>query len=321
MKKFISFVCVLAVLVGMLALGCVGFDAAAAAQTIVDVKSGDEVTYVLTLGDVPERVVGCDFSIYYDSSALELESCADYSNSTDKSDWNATINTKLDGEVRGNWSILSGVNFSDKRNFMTLNLKATKEASAHLSYYVRYMYDEHVFDSDDRPQITDYTFSCDVTVNGKTVLENAQPELNVEEKQSTGSFVNSVTGKGEDADVELVSGRTGSSGSSGSGNNSGTGKGSDDSGSGSKTSATSAPTGKTNDPGKKNATIAPAATDAQGNTIAPADDVATPSETAKTEGGSSAWIWILIGILALVACGGIAYFVVSGKKKAKDEEE
>ena len=320
MKKIIAFVCVLAVMVGMLALGCIGSTAATAAQTIVDVKAGDEVTYVLSLGGVPTRIVGCDFSVYYDSSSLELLSVADYSNSTNKADWNATINTNLDGEVRGNWSILSGVSFSNKRNFITLNLKAKSKGSAHLSYYIRYMYDETVFDSDDRPQITEYTFTCDVTVNGAPVLENAEPELNVDESQSTGSFVNSVNGKGEDADVDVVSGRTGSSGSNG-GTSSGSGNSSGNNSGSSSKAATTAPTGKTNDPGTKNGTIAPLATDAQGHTVAPLTDVeeATPSDAAPADNGPSGWLWVIIVIIALVACGGIAFFVVNGRKKHIDD--
>ena len=65
------------------------------------------------------------------------------------------------------------------------------------------MYDNSVFDSDDRPQIDQYQFTCTVTKNGDVVVEDAEPELNVEEEQPNGLFVNSRTGKSEDANTAL----------------------------------------------------------------------------------------------------------------------
>ena len=330
MKKLISLLCAAVLLIGVMALGVVGASAADPAQTIVDVKSGDKVTYVLTLGDVPEKIVGCQFSLYYDNSALQLDSVADFTNTTD--DWSATINPNLPGEIRGNWSILSGVNFSSQRNFITLNMTAKNDASAHISYYINYMYGNSAFDNPSNPaQITDYTFACDVSVNGQAVLTNAQPELNVDEPQDVGSFVNSVTGKGEDADVNIPDGNYGSAGngnnSGGNGNNGGNNGNGGNSGGNNGNGGSSAttpdgkqPTGKSNDPGTKNGTIAPAATDAQGNTIeAPQYGDATASE-APAQGGGSAWLWIIIGLIVLIAGGGIAYFVVKSKKGGSDAE-
>lgn len=203
MKKLLSLFCVLAVTVGILAVGVVSA-AADAPTTAVDVKSGDKVTYKLSLSDVPERIVGCDFSVYYDRDAFNLESVADFNDSTNDEDWQATINPDLTGEVRGNWSILKGVDFSKKRNIVTLNLTAKKDAKAHISYFVRYMYDDSVFDSDDRPQIDQYQFTCDVTKNGSAVVTDAEPELNVEEEQPNGLFENSRTGKSANKDKALT---------------------------------------------------------------------------------------------------------------------
>ena len=203
MKKLLSLLCVLAVTVGILAVGVVSA-AADAPTTAVDVKSGDKVTYKLSLSDVPERIVGCDFSVYYDRDAFNLESVADFNDSTNDEDWQATINPDLTGEVRGNWSILKGVDFSKKRNIVTLNLTAKKDAKAHISYFVRYMYDDSVFDSDERPQIDQYQFTCDVTKNGSAVVTDAEPELNVEEEQPNGLFENSRTGKSANKDKALT---------------------------------------------------------------------------------------------------------------------
>ena len=203
MKKLLSLLCVLAVTVGILAVGVVSASADVPA-TVLDVKSGDKVTYKLSLSGVPQKIVGCDFSVYYDSSVFKLDSVADFNDSTNDEDWQATINPDLDGEVRGNWSILKGVNFSKKRNIVTLNLTATKDGKAHISYFVRYMYDETVFDSDDRPQIDQYLFTCDVTKNGEAVVADAEPELNVEEEQPNGLFENSRNGKSDNKDKALT---------------------------------------------------------------------------------------------------------------------
>ena len=313
MKKLISLICVLVMLVGVIAVGAVSAGAVEAAQTIVDVKSGDKVTYVLTLADVPERIVGCDFSVYYDSSALKLDSVADFTNTTD--DWSATINPNRSGEVLGNWSILSGVDFSKQRNFVTLNMTATKDSSAHLSYYVRYMYGNSAFESDDIPQISKYTFNCDVSVNGKKILENANPELNIDEPQKSGLFVNSVTGDSGDASVNIASGQKGYDNSVD--NNSGHEDG-DTSNGGNNSAATTAdgkkvtPTSAGNVPGSKTATVAPA-TDAEGNTVEPVQIIeATASEASSN--GPSPILWIIIGVIVLLAAGGIVFFVIRNKK-------
>lgn len=304
MKKFISVLCILTVLIGMFAIGSVGASAVDAAQTIVDVKAGDEVTYVLKLSDVPERIVGCDSSIYYDDDILELVSAADFSDSTDPDEWETILNPDLKGEVKCVFSILNGVNFSKQRNFVTLNFKAKTAGSAHISYYFRFLYGNSAFESDDRPQISEYTFTCDVTVNSAKILEDAQPELNTEKPQSVGTFVNSKNGKGEDADVNVVD--DGSSGNNGatSGGNSGN-------------TATTAPVettigGQPTD--AQTGTVAPS-TSVDGNTTAPEQADSTASSDAKSSGGSMLWLWIVIITIVVLAGAGIAVFTLKNKKK------
>ena len=190
MKKFLSLFCVLALLA---AFAVIPASAAEAAQTIVDVVPGDEVSYQLVLSDVDEKVVGCDFSVYYDDATLDVTSVADFTNSTNEDDWRALINPDMDGEVIGNWSILRGVDFSDGGNIVTVNFKAKQSASTHISYYVRYLY------PDSLEEFTKYTFTCNVTKNGSTVLENAKPELGVNTNSDPGQFVNSVDGDSANA--------------------------------------------------------------------------------------------------------------------------
>lgn len=355
MKKFLSLMCVLTVVVGMLAVGIVSASADVP-TTVVDVKSGDKVTYKLSLSGVEDRIVGCDFSVYYDSSAFTLDSVADFNDSTNDEDWQATINPDLDGEVRGNWSILKGVNFSKKRNIVTLNLTAKKDAKAHISYFVRYMYDNSVFDSDERPQIDQYMFTCDITKNGEAVVSDAQPELNVDEDQPNGLFANSRTGKSADADKALTGDSikanggaadgNGSNGSNNAGNNSGNNSGNNNSGnnsgnnagnnnSGNKSGGNSANNSATtkvdgNASGVEDDTTAPGskvntpntATDANGKEIVETDAdgkiVAKNDKDStdnKDKGGSSGLMWFIIAAVVVIAGGCIAYIVVKNKKK------
>ena len=341
LKRFVSILCAIMLTVGMLAVCASGASAAEAAQTTVDVSAGDEINYILTLGGVSKPIIGCDFSVYYDSSLFEVTSVADFTGSTDEGDWEAMINPDLNGEVRGNWSILKGVDFSDARQFLTVNFKAKKAGSGHLSYFIRYMYDDTIFDSTDKPQITEYKFTCDVKINGKLVIEEAQPELNVEETQSTGLFVNSITGDSNDADPEipktvakpeaLSSGSSTSSGSgSGSGSdtdgNTGTGSNSNgnsagsgsNTGSGSNSNSASASEGTANT-GADNQQAAQLGTDADGYYITATDaqgNITATSDTAPTRsGGSSAVIWIIVALLVL-AGGGAAVFFMMNKKKS-----
>lgn len=206
MKKWISLLCVCLLIIGTVAVSVVGASAedVAKSQTAVDVKNGDKVSYVLMLDKVENPIIGSDFSVYYDSSVFDLESVADFNDNTDSDEWTAVINPDLDGEVRGVWSILKGVDFSSKRNFITLNLKAKKDASdTHFSYRIRFLYDNNVFSSNDHPQIDVYEWTCDVLINGKKVLESANPQWEDEKEPENGKFVPSYDGNSEHADASI----------------------------------------------------------------------------------------------------------------------
>lgn len=340
MKKFISVLCLLSMMIGVIAVFAVSTSAADSAKTAVDVKSGDEVTYTLTLGGVPEPVIGCDFSFYYDSSLFDVVSIADFNDQTDEDEWLAVINPDLDGEVRGNWSILKGVDFSADRHFLTMNLKAKQDGTGHLSYFIRYMYDNNIFNSEDKPQITEYKFTCDVKVNGEAVIEKAQPELNVEEPQNNGLFVNSVTGDSNDADADIpgtVVKKTADNAAVGANNNSA--QGADNNNAAANNNANAANDANANNNAANNgaaadATAAPAATTAEGYfvtatdaegkvtatadeapiTIAPADDT-----NGGSQGGSSPVLWIIIALVVLAGGGAAVYFFMK-KKPAKVDE-
>lgn len=197
MKKWISLLCVCVLIMGTVMASAVGASAADKSENAIDVNKGDEVTYVLKLDKVNEPIVGSDFSVYYDSSVFTLESVGDFNNKTDPDDWTAVINPKLDGEVRGVWSILKGVDFSSKRNLITVNLKAKEDASnTHLTYRIRFLYGNSAFD-EDKPYVTPYKFTADVSVNGDKVLDDVSPEWNDERPAENGKFVPSYDGDSE----------------------------------------------------------------------------------------------------------------------------
>ena len=334
MKKLVSVICVLTLIVGIFAVSAVSTSAVESDQKEIEVSSGDEVTYTLTLGSVPEKIIGCDFSFYYDSSLFELVSVADFNDKTSEDEWTPVINPNLDGEVRGNWSILNGVDFTSERNFLTLKLKAKSDGSGQVSYFIRYMYDNNIFNSDDKPQITEYKFTCTVLVNGEPYIEKGDPVLNVDEPQKSGLFVNSVTGDSKDADANVPgtvvkkndtnAAVTPQSGGSAAGNNSNNAAADNNNANNANNNANNANNANNNSANKSDA--APAATtadgyyvvatDASGNIVATADQA--PVSAANTtdggsKGGASPVLWIIIALVVLAGGGAIAYFAMKKK--------
>ena len=87
MKKLISLLCVLTMVIGIIAVSAVSTSAAVdSAKTQIEVKNGQDVTYRLKLSEVESKVVGTDFSVYYDSSVLEPVSVLDF-NDNDEENW------------------------------------------------------------------------------------------------------------------------------------------------------------------------------------------------------------------------------------------
>lgn len=194
MKKILSIIMALLLLASVAVLSVSALDTA---NTAIKVAQGDEVVYSLNV-TVPQKVVGCDFSIYYDSAALKVTDVADFTGSFDKGEHQALINPGIKDEVLGNWSILSGVRFDDNNSICTVKFEAQKNTETHITYYVRYLYPESL------QQFEEYKFTCKVDVNKKTVIDNKAPELNVKVEQPNGLFVNSVTGDGADANVNTA---------------------------------------------------------------------------------------------------------------------
>lgn len=350
LKRIISLISVLVLVIGIVSVGVVSSSAVDTAQTEVKVSSGDDVEYVLTLGNVPTPVVGCQFALYYDKEYLEVSSA--YVGTKDNEVPSSMINPDADGAVLGNWSNLDGVDFKEARPMLTVNFKAKKNGQTHISYFIQYLYDKAIFASKDKIQITQFKFTCSVKVNGEAVIENAAPELNTVESQSTGVFVNSLDGDSSNADPnvpktvakpdslssnwdmshdELIEevekmdaeanvGNNSNNGSGNGGSNSGSGNGSN-SGAG---AGSNAGTGSNNNSADKtNESSAPMGTDAQGYYVTATDaqgNVTATSDTAPVKSsGNSFIIWIIVGLL--VVAGGGAAFYFSKKKKGETKTD
>ena len=300
MKKVLSFIIIATLIVSctVLAVGAV----TDAAKTVVDVKKGDEVVYTLNLSDTPEKVVGCDFSVYYDDSIFKVKSVSDFTGNTDPEEWSAVINDQLPGEVLGNWSILSGVKFQQKKQIVSVTLEAIAAGSTHISYYVRYMY------PDSMEEFTTYKFTCDLTLNKAAVYEDAEPELNVDTEQEHGDFINSVTGDSKDADVNM-SVKAKQNNVSG-GNNGGDAN--------ENTSSKISSSSKTDDSSSSAAQQIETTTDENGEIVylvnGATSNNASPSQTKNT---NFPWAIVIISAVIVIGAACVAIYFINKKKKSK----
>ncbi|MBQ2971561.1 MAG: hypothetical protein IJE16_03305 [Ruminococcus sp.] len=303
MKKFIA---ILMTILMLVAVTAVSASAATSAETEVSVNKGDEVIYSLKL-TVPEKVVGCDFSVYFDSSVLQVQEVADFTGSFDEDEHRAVINPNLKDEVIGNWSILNGVAF-DNKSMVTVKFKAMAKADTHIKYYIRYLYPESL------EQFTTYTFKCDVQVNGKDVVKDAAPELNVKDEQSQGLFINSVTGDSNDANVNMAEKTPSNNGDiSEKDLEKPTDKPKDKNTNKDKDKDTDKSTEKSSENSDTNTSISE-----NGGVSSPDSVTASPSQTGE-DGGIFTSIWFWIVIVLIVAGGGIGAFVVYKKKNTVTE--
>lgn len=314
MKKILS---ILIVAVMLMSFAAISAGAVDPAKTIVDVKSGDQITYKLAFSELDDPVVGCDLSVYYDPSTLEVVSVADFNDKT--SGWQSTINPDKSGtgEIIELWSILDGVDFSSKRNAITVTFKAKTSGSTNVSYYVRDMYPE------DMIEYTDYKFTCDVLRNGEVVLENAAPELNVNNEQDRGGFVNSVDGDSDNAGVDTNVNNNNGDGSNvevnenvadNQDNNNSDKK--SDSKSDKKTDDTKS---KADGSDEKETAVAEVMTDAQGNVII--NEKGDVADSSNPSSGVPVWAWIIIALVVLGGGGGAAYYFLKVKKGTSKTDE
>ncbi len=299
---------ILAILMSLLiiaSLAVLPASAANSAQTKVTAKKGDEVIYSLNL-TVPEKVVGCDLSIYYDSTQLKPVATADFTGSFDPEKRQAIINDDLYNEAICVFSILSGIDFRKERSIMSIKFEAKKDLTdAHISYYCRFLYPEN------RQQFKDYKFTCDVKVNGKNVIDSKAPELNVKDEQSQGYFVNSVTGDGKDANVNMAEVKTeGSNGGAMSENNNNNNNNKKPTANKETTANNKETTSKTDNKAEPATSVSN-----QGGVDAPDKVTSSPSQTDDSGSNifTSPWLWVVIGVIVIGVAAGIVVILIKTK--------
>lgn len=353
MKKWISLLCVCMLILGTITASVVSASAAEdvdRGETSVNVKKGDEVTYILNLENASEPVVGTDFSIYYDSAVFELDSVADFNDNTNSEEWTAVINPDLDGQVRGLWSILKGVDFSSKRHFVTVNLKAKEDSNdTHITYRVRFLYGNKAFDtSDPKPYLETFDFTYDLKINGEEIDANKAPEWNDSEAPENGKMPGGLpNGKSADADPDLAGvvdksknktnnaqqqnvgdNAAANNGSANGAANAANGGGSANAGGNGNANAAANGNGGGN-ADSKTISAAPLATtaegyyvlatDADGNVTATSDQAPemANADSNGSKGGASPVLWIIIVLVVLAGGGAAIYFYM--KKKPADK--
>lgn len=325
---------VVSILIALLIFACaavVPASAATPAQTKVSAKKGEEVIYSLNLTVPSDKVVGCDLSIYYDSAQLKPIASADFTGDFDADNQQAFLNHNLNGEAKCVFSILNGVDFKKEKSIFSVKFQAKKDIKdAHIKYYVRYLYPS------DMVQFTDYKFTCDVTVNGKKVTDSKAPELNTKDKQEQGLFVNSVTGNGDDADVNMADTPENKPNNNNNNNNNNNGKDNTDNNTPEKsTSDKNTPEKETEEKSTEKETSSGDKKESGSKSDKELEKATESGTTAKTDAKNeksenqkessndnqsksiftSPWFWIGVAIVVLAA--GVVMFVIVMKKNKK----
>lgn len=195
MKKVIKLICASLMVALVLSLSIV--PAFAAGDKLVlngesaKLNKGDVITYELNLGDCEEVIHGLQAYIIYDQEYLEVVSDSlAFPNLT-----GVVSNTDLDNYLTFNWTDISNPgDFAKSKCLATVDFKVLKGGETDITYFVNELYGE------DMTYLKQYTFTYNVKVNDKIVIENAVPAVNNDDSfknQFQGGFTNYADGKGE----------------------------------------------------------------------------------------------------------------------------
>lgn len=157
----------------------------------VKIKVGDVVTYEMYLGDCEEKVQGLQAYIFYDKSYLEVDGDSlTFPNLT-----NVVANPNLENGITFNWTdVQNFADFSKTKGFVSVDFKVLKPGETDITYFISELYGE------DMTYLKKFTFTYNLKVNNKTVVENAVPIVNEDSNNLNryqGSFKNYADGKGE----------------------------------------------------------------------------------------------------------------------------
>ncbi len=205
MKRLIKFSLAALMTAIVLSVGMLpAFAAAKLKLNDATVKVGDTVSFTLKLGECYENIEGLDMTVGYDSSYLKLDE-----KSVEFPELKSAVhNSGISNYILFNWTNpVETVNFQNTKAVVTADFKVLKAGESDISYFVSELYGKEL-----DKQITKYTFTYSISVNGKTVAEDKTlPVLDVEKadeelskvsaggrKHLQGSFINYTDGKGDD---------------------------------------------------------------------------------------------------------------------------
>lgn len=180
---------------------------------------GSTVTYTFSIGDAQQKLCGIHLVLFFDQELLALKEV-----NTDNLGGSTIVNDNQgnNGRIIVTNSFIngtSGLKCEEMTDIVTATFEVIKEGTTDITYYMPYLYDI------DTVNIYDYTFTCDVLVDGEAVIENQTPVLeNVAELEDfgdAGDFENNEegTGSGIKPAETTEAASTSSTGSSTGGNN------------------------------------------------------------------------------------------------------
>lgn len=195
MKKFSKIVLSLVLALVLVSLSMVS--SFAAGNLVVNGKEaavGSTVTYTFSIGDAQQSLCGIHLVVFFDQELLGL---------TDVNTDNLGGGTIVNDNKGNNGRIIitnsfingtEGLDCKDMTDIVTVTFEVLKEGTADITYYMPYLYDI------DSVNIYDYTFTCDLAVDGQAVIVDQAPVLeNVAELDNfgdAGDFDNNEEGTG-----------------------------------------------------------------------------------------------------------------------------
>lgn len=155
-----------------------------------EVNVGDVVTYTLYLSDATEPIVGFELRLFYD------EECLKYQQGSLKFDqFDVVYNEGIPGRIPMNCTQFSTPSdFSKKARFFSVSFEVIKGGEADITYFITELYGENL------ENLTNYTFTYDLTKGDKALISNQPPIVNQDEEnldRYAGAFPNYEDGMGD----------------------------------------------------------------------------------------------------------------------------
>ncbi|MBQ2943079.1 MAG: hypothetical protein IJD93_00030 [Ruminococcus sp.] len=195
MKKFSKIILPLMLTVVLVCLSMVNtFAAEVLTVNGKEAAVGSEVTYTFSIGAAQQRICGIHMVIFFDQDLLSLKEV-----NTDNLGGGTIVNDNKgnNGRIIVTNSFVngtSGLDCKESKDIVTVTFEVIKEGTTDITYYMPYLYDI------DSVNIYDYTFTCDLAVDGQAVIEDVAPPLEdvaqLQDFGDAGDFENNEAGTG-----------------------------------------------------------------------------------------------------------------------------